>query len=133
MTFSPVASLAVKKPRLASLRDRKMSSFPSGGGEAREEPIRRPAAVLLADFRCPICLDLLYKPCAPAAEHCSHAFCFWCLHAAMSPVADSRCPLDRGRFSHQPAVAVVLHRALARLFPSEYRRRARETREEEGE
>jgi len=49
----------------------------------------------------------------------------------MSPISDSRCPLDRGRFSHQPAVAVVLHKALSRLFPQEYRRRARETREEE--
>ena len=92
---------------------------------------QRPDAVRFADFRCPICLDLLYKPCAPAAEHCSHAFCFWCLHSSMSPLAESRCPLDRGGFSHQPAVAVVLHRALGRLFPSEYRRRARETREEE--
>lgn len=100
---------------------------------SEQQPLatQRPDAVRFADFRCPICLDLLYKPCAPAAEHCQHAFCFWCLHSAMSPFADSRCPLDRGRFSHQPAVAVVLHRALARLFPGEYRRRARETREEE--
>ena len=108
------------------------STTAAAADAASSSPVRSThPSVRYADFCCPICLDLLYKPCAPTAEHCSHVFCFWCLHAAMSPIADSRCPLDRGRFSHQPAVAVALHRAIARLFPVEYRRRARETREEE--
>ena len=42
------------------------------------------------DFSCPICCELLYKPCVNA---CGHTFCFWCLHKAMDPLADSRCPL----------------------------------------
>ena len=35
------------------------------------------------DFSCSICSDLLWKPCV---NECGHAFCFWCLHRAMSPL-----------------------------------------------
>lgn len=30
------------------------------------------------DWRCPTCLDLVYKPAVNSA--CGHVFCFWCLH-----------------------------------------------------
>ena len=57
----------------------------------------QPEAATLADeeFACPICTELLYKPCVNA---CGHTFCFWCLHKAMDPLAASSCPLCRSGF-----------------------------------
>ncbi|KAG2483650.1 hypothetical protein HYH03_017453, partial [Edaphochlamys debaryana] len=51
------------------------------------------------DWRCPICMDLLYKPCC---NQCGHAFCFWCMHHAMNPFRPSQCPLCRSPYAHFP-------------------------------
>jgi hypothetical protein len=79
-------------------------------------------------WKCAICMQLLYKP---AVNSCGHCFCSWCLHRAMSPWAESSCPLCRARFVHYPFVATKLHALLGALFPAEYAARAEETAEEE--
>ena len=78
--------------------------------EAQEPQTRSPpragaARLAVEDFSCPICCELLYKPCVNA---CGHTFCFWCLHKAMDPLADSRCPLCRAGMSRivQPESAL---------------------------
>lgn len=68
-----------------------------GGAPARPQ-------LELSDFGCPICLNLLYKPAVNPG--CGHAFCFSCLFKAMSPFADSHCPLCRREFGYLPAVRV---------------------------
>lgn len=80
------------------------------------------------DWTCPICCELLYKPCANA---CGHLFCFWCLHKAMSPFSTSKCPMCRATFGHFPAILAPLHAFLKASFPEEYARRTTETAAEE--
>lgn len=53
------------------------------------------------DWRCPTCLDLLFKP---AVNTCGHVYCFWCFHRAMSPYTPSTCPVCRAKYGHLPAV-----------------------------
>ena len=80
------------------------------------------------DFSCPICCELLYKPCVNA---CGHTFCFWCLHKAMDPLADSRCPLCRAGFKHFAAPCDALQGFLAGRFPGTMAARACSVREME--
>ncbi|CAI5526658.1 unnamed protein product, partial [Closterium sp. Naga37s-1] len=93
-------------------------------------PPVRPATVLLSmdDFLCPICRDLVFKPVVNA---CGHVFCFWCVHRAMTPYSESRCPMCRRAFAHFPGVCWLLHRFLSSAFPADYRARARDVAEEE--
>lgn len=56
------------------------------------------------DFRCPICLNLLYKPAV--VPTCGHTFCFHCLFRSMSPYEATSCPLCRKHFSNLPGVRV---------------------------
>ena len=88
------------------------------------------AAAVLAveDFSCPICCELLFKPCVNA---CGHTFCFWCLHKAMDPLADSRCPLCRAGFKHFAAPCDALQGFLAGRFPGTMAARACAVREME--
>eukprot|EP00850_Spirogloea_muscicola_P022446 SM000295S11281 [mRNA] locus=s295:52133:54794:- [translate_table: standard] len=86
------------------------------------------AAVDPADFQCPICLSLVYKPVINA---CGHAFCFWCIHRAMNPIRESHCPLCRRVFGHFPAICELLHCAISQAFPQQYQARAEETRDDE--
>ena len=49
----------------------------------------------------------------------------------MSPWGASRCPLDRGAFTHMPAVCKAMHAALALALPEAYAARAAEAEAEE--
>ena len=80
------------------------------------------------DWRCAICLELLFKPCVNA---CGHAACFWCTHQAMNPYAPSNCPLCRAVYAHLPRVCARLHALLGAALPEQYAARAAETAEEE--
>lgn len=51
---------------------------------------------------------------------CGHVFCFWCVHKAMSPFADSHCPMCRRAFTHFPRTCALLHHLLVRAFPAEF-------------
>ena len=69
----------------------------------------------LDELSCAICLETpLYKP---SVNHCGHAFCFWCMHHAMSGIGASTCPLCRAGFKHFPAVCKPLHIYLQHHFP----------------
>ncbi|GBF90312.1 hypothetical protein Rsub_02418 [Raphidocelis subcapitata] len=83
-----------------------------------------------ADWRCAICLELLYKPCV---NTCGHVACFWCFHQSMNPFQPSQCPLCRARFAHLPRVCPQLHALLGAAFPLDYAQRASETAESEAE
>ncbi|KAK9865539.1 hypothetical protein WJX84_006645 [Apatococcus fuscideae] len=78
--------------------------------------------------QCPICFDLLYKPCV---NSCGHVSCFWCFHQCMSPYNASKCPLCRAAFVHFPGVCRVLHLYLSKAFPDEYEIRDQENRDDE--
>ncbi|KAK9863831.1 hypothetical protein WJX84_000104 [Apatococcus fuscideae] len=82
----------------------------------------------LDDWRCPICYDLLYKPCV---NSCGHVSCFWCFHQCMSPYNTSKCPLCRAAFVHFPGVCRILHLYLSKAFPDEYAIRDQENRDDE--
>ncbi|EFJ48446.1 hypothetical protein VOLCADRAFT_117640, partial [Volvox carteri f. nagariensis] len=77
------------------------------------------------NWNCPICMDLLYKPCI---NNCGHTFCFWCMHNSMNPFRPSQCPLCRAAYTHFPRVCVPLHYFLASSFPEQYSERERENR-----
>ncbi|KAA6425536.1 MAG: E3 ubiquitin- ligase PRT1-like [Trebouxia sp. A1-2] len=83
---------------------------------------------MLENWKCPICLDVLYKPCV---NTCGHVFCFWCMHRAMDPFTPSQCPLCRSQYAHFPQVCEQLHFFLQKAFPKEYSEREKETTEEE--
>ncbi|KAK9807925.1 hypothetical protein WJX73_002872 [Symbiochloris irregularis] len=57
--------------------------------------------------------------------------CFWCMHFAMSPFSQSKCPLCREQYVHLPGVCGMLHKYLQKAFPEEYARRAQDTAEDE--
>lgn len=80
------------------------------------------------EFICCVCLDLLYKPIVLA---CGHISCFWCVHRAMSDVAESHCPICRCPYSHFPAICQLLHFLLLKMYPITYMRRERQVLEEE--
>ncbi|GLI67891.1 hypothetical protein VaNZ11_012215 [Volvox africanus] len=82
------------------------------------------------NWHCPICMDLLFKPCV---NSCGHTFCFWCMHHSMNPFRPSQCPLCRAAYTHFPRVCVPLHYFLASMFPEKYAERERENRELEAQ
>jgi hypothetical protein len=79
-------------------------------------------------FCCPICRNLLYKPCI---NSCGHAFCFWCLHHAMNGIGASACPICRTPYNRFAEPLELLHRFLVRAFPEETTQREEETAEQE--
>lgn len=76
-----------------------------------------------SEYRCPICLELLYKP---AIANCGHAFCYWCLNKSMDMLGASSCPLCRGSFQHLPAPCVALSQHVKATFAEEYAAREAE-------
>lgn len=79
-------------------------------------------------LRCPVCLDLAYKP---VVHSCGHVFCFWCTLHSMDGIRRSECPLCRRACSHFPKICGMLHFLLMKFMPEEYLRRAQETHEYE--
>eukprot|EP00980_Cylindrotheca_fusiformis_P011412 scaffold2644_cov129-Cylindrotheca_fusiformis.AAC.2 len=74
-------------------------------------------------FSCPVCRNLLFKPCV---NSCGHAFCFWCLHRAMNGIGSSACPICRTPFDRLAEPLELLHRFLVRAFPEETSQRETE-------
>lgn len=81
------------------------------------------------DYKCPICLDLLYEP---VTLPCKHAMCFSCFHTNRDE-SNLHCPLCRTRYSvwarklakKGPRAFIDERRAekIKRLFPELYERR----------
>ncbi|GLU08716.1 hypothetical protein SLE2022_256120 [Rubroshorea leprosula] len=82
------------------------------------------------EFRCCICLELLYKPVVLA---CGHISCFWCIYKAMNFWNESHCPICRHPYNHFPSICQLLHFLLLKLYPIGYERRERQVGEEEKE
>eukprot|EP00897_Mesotaenium_endlicherianum_P003025 jgi/Mesen1/2750/ME000169S01909 len=99
-------------------------------GSMDEEEQEKALVPSVDDFCCPICQDLVFKP---VVNVCGHVFCFWCVHRAMSPYAESQCPVCRRQFEHFPRICALLHAFLARAFPRDYAARAAEVHEEEAQ
>jgi len=75
-------------------------------------------------FECPVCLRLIYLP---TTLHCGHSLCRGCLVACMQHAA--RCPECRVDLPPQmtfAATSYALHKALGKLYPSEYAAREAE-------
>lgn len=85
-------------------------------------------AETIDEWKCPICFDLLHKPCVNV---CGHVFCFWCMHQAMNPYRPSQCPVCRSVYSRFPKVCEILHSFLLSNFPEDYNRREDETKADE--
>ena len=83
----------------------------------------------IEEFKCPICMELIYKPCVNAA--CGHVFCFWCFHLAMNGLSKSSCPLCRSSYSHFPKICHQLHSFIESKFSKEYSQRQSEVDEDE--
>eukprot|EP00193_Tetraselmis_chui_P015677 CAMPEP_0177781102 /NCGR_PEP_ID=MMETSP0491_2-20121128/17635_1 /TAXON_ID=63592 /ORGANISM="Tetraselmis chuii, Strain PLY429" /LENGTH=460 /DNA_ID=CAMNT_0019301073 /DNA_START=417 /DNA_END=1800 /DNA_ORIENTATION=- len=82
-----------------------------------------------ADFwSCPICMEMVYKPCV---NSCGHVFCFWCMHRAMNTYEKSKCPCCRSEYSYFPWICEKLHEYLGLQFPKEYESRELVITEEE--
>lgn len=80
------------------------------------------------EFKCCVCLDLIYKPVVLA---CGHISCFWCVFEAMDTWQESRCPVCRHAYYHFPSICWLLHFVLMKLYPEAYRRRESQVMEEE--
>ncbi|KAH7573057.1 hypothetical protein JRO89_XS03G0058600 [Xanthoceras sorbifolium] len=80
------------------------------------------------EFRCCVCLELLYKPVVLA---CGHISCFWCVYNAMNILHESHCPVCRHPYNHFPSICQLLHFLLMKLYPVTYVRRERQVGEEE--
>ncbi|XP_076915583.1 E3 ubiquitin-protein ligase PRT1-like [Bidens hawaiensis] len=70
------------------------------------------------DFKCCVCLDLIYKPVVLA---CGHISCFWCVFEAMDIWQESRCPVCRHSYYHFPSICWLLHSVLLKLYPTAYK------------
>lgn len=81
-----------------------------------------------SDWQCPLCLELLYKPCV---NECGHVFCFWCTFRAMDPFTASRCPICRSAYNHLPHPVYLLHSFVKQTFPEQYALKEAETVAEE--
>ncbi|KAG6394853.1 hypothetical protein SASPL_145443 [Salvia splendens] len=82
------------------------------------------------EFQCCVCLDITYKPVVLA---CGHISCFWCTFKAMDSLMQSRCPVCRNPYNHFPRSCGLLHFLILKLYPSPYKRRAKQVAEEEKE
>eukprot|EP00667_Euglena_gracilis_P001151 EG_transcript_1150 len=86
----------------------------------------------MADFTCPICMELL---CSPRTPRCGHTFCEHCLQAWFdnTPSSDSSqatCPVDRHSLPIAiPDVSILLQELIRQAFPAEYARRERAVQE----
>ncbi|KAE8731877.1 Transcriptional corepressor LEUNIG [Hibiscus syriacus] len=87
-----------------------------------------PSEEFLDEFKCCVCLELLFKPVVLA---CGHMSCFWCVYSAMNHVHESHCPICWCPYNHFPGVCQLLHFLLLKLYPIAYNRRERQVREEE--
>ncbi|CAB4261486.1 unnamed protein product [Prunus armeniaca] len=82
------------------------------------------------EFKCCVCLDLLYKP---VVLGCGHISCFWCVFNAMNAVRESYCAVCRRPYNHFPSICQLLHFLLQKLYPKAYKQREKQVREEEKE
>ncbi|KAM0052929.1 putative transcription factor C2H2 family [Helianthus debilis subsp. tardiflorus] len=69
------------------------------------------------EFKCCVCLELIYKPVVLA---CGHISCFWCVFEAMDFWQESRCPVCRHAYYHFPSICWLLHAVLLKLYPKAY-------------
>lgn len=56
---------------------------PAGDGDGTMPALATTITASPDDWNCPVCMDLLHKPCANA---CGHMFCFWCGAAGQGAV-----------------------------------------------
>ncbi|XP_023767284.1 E3 ubiquitin-protein ligase PRT1 isoform X2 [Lactuca sativa] len=80
------------------------------------------------DFKCCVCLDLIYKPVVLA---CGHISCFWCVFEAMDTWQESSCPVCRHSYNHFPSICWLLHSVLLKLYPKDYQIRETQVKEDE--
>ncbi|KAL4561100.1 hypothetical protein LXL04_033262 [Taraxacum kok-saghyz] len=80
------------------------------------------------EFKCCVCLDLIYKPVVLA---CGHISCFWCVFEAMDYWHESHCPVCRHSYNHFPTICWLLHSVLLKLYPKDYQRRERQVSADE--
>lgn len=96
------------------------ASLPSGGmdSEGMEEDDVDPPAPLLRsqslqdDFKCCICLNLMYDP---TSLTCGHSGCLQCMKKAIK--RKSECPICKTKISQSLVVTIALRNAMMRLFP----------------
>ncbi|CAM8908437.1 unnamed protein product [Rhodiola kirilowii] len=82
------------------------------------------------EFKCCVCLELMYKPVVLA---CGHICCFWCVFQTMNPLLESNCPICRHPYNHFPNVCALLHFVIQALHPIAYKQRELQVAEEEKE
>ncbi|KAK1413697.1 hypothetical protein QVD17_35474 [Tagetes erecta] len=80
------------------------------------------------EFKCCVCLELIYKPVVLA---CGHISCFWCVFEAMDTWQESRCPVCRHSYYHFPSICWLLHFVLLKLYPKAYQIRESQVIERE--
>ncbi|KAI3826626.1 hypothetical protein L1987_00675 [Smallanthus sonchifolius] len=80
------------------------------------------------EFKCCVCLDLIYKPVVLA---CGHISCFWCVFKAMDNWQESRCPVCRHSYYHFPNICWLLHSVLLNSYPKAYQKRESQVTKEE--
>ncbi|KAL8106363.1 uncharacterized protein LOC141676959 isoform X2 [Apium graveolens] len=80
------------------------------------------------EFKCCICLDLVYKP---VVLECGHMSCFWCVYNSMGEITTSSCPVCRHTYDHFPRICKMLHYVILDLYPAVYKRRELQVKEEE--
>lgn len=54
---------------------------------------------------------------------CGHVSCFWCVHRSMNSRSASNCPICRHPYGHFPAVCLLLHSLLLKMYPVAYKKR----------
>uniref|UniRef100_A0A7N0RBL1 E3 ubiquitin-protein ligase PRT1 n=1 Tax=Kalanchoe fedtschenkoi TaxID=63787 RepID=A0A7N0RBL1_KALFE len=80
------------------------------------------------EFKCCVCLELMYKPVVLA---CGHICCFWCVFRTMNAVLESHCPICRHPYNHFPNVCRLLHFVIQTLYPIAYKKREIQVADEE--
>ncbi|KAI3738856.1 hypothetical protein L2E82_29053 [Cichorium intybus] len=99
-----------------------------GGGVGCEKDGDNELEEFSDEFKCCVCLDLIYKPVVLA---CGHISCFWCVFEAMDTWQESRCPVCRHSYNHFPSICWLLHSVLLKLYPKDYQRRESQVMEDE--
>jgi len=79
--------------------------------------------ITLAEVSCPLCLELLFRPCT---TECGHSFCQPCMEESMR--FHSHCPVCRQQIRAQTGSTVnaVMTNLVQRAFPERYVLRQRE-------